>query len=181
MRKFLLLAIVTLSALLLLGGYRLTALSAAKANFFMTPEYKNVEKIQEGHDIFYLFKRDKKEIYQTVLVQKNAFLYKRVYATGISSTNDSLETIGGMSYRLNHEGTLFVVLSHDENVSYITINSKQGIIKKSIEHSKLVSFYIPYAQQIDLLEAVAYDKNDRPIYYYGYDDADNLRWNRVDE
>ncbi|WP_141903999.1 hypothetical protein [Lysinibacillus sp. Y5S-8] len=86
-----------------------------------------------------------------------------------------------MSYRLHHEGTLFVVLSHDENVSYITINSKQGIIKKSIEHSKLVSFYIPYAQQIDLLEAVAYDKNDRPIYYYGYDDADNLRWNRVDE
>lgn len=181
MKKALLLIIVIVSVLLFLSGYRPTALSAAKANFFMTPECKNVEKIQEGHDIFYLFKSDKKEIYQTVLVQKKVFLYKRVYATGISSTNDSLETIGGMSYRLNHEGTLFVVLSHDENVSYITINSKQGIIKKSIEHSKLVSFYIPYAQQIDLLEAVAYDKNDRPIYYYGYDDDDNLRWNRVDE
>ncbi|WP_338653319.1 hypothetical protein [Lysinibacillus sp. Y5S-8] len=76
MRKFLLLAIVTLSALLLLGGYRLTALSAVKANFFMTPEYKIVEKIQEENDIFYLFKSDKKEIYQTVLVQKTYFYIK---------------------------------------------------------------------------------------------------------
>jgi len=93
MKKILLLIIVILSVLLFLSGYRLTASSAAKANFFMTPEYKNVEKIQEGNDIFYLFKSDKKEIYQTVLVQKNVLLYKRVYATSIASTNDSLETI----------------------------------------------------------------------------------------
>lgn len=128
MKKILLLIIFIVSVLLFLSGYRLTALSAAKANFFMTPEYKNVEKIQEGHDIFICLRVIKRNL-SNCFGTKNAFLYKRVYATSISSTNDSLETIGGMSYRLNHEGTLFVVLSHDENVSYITINSKQGIIK----------------------------------------------------
>lgn len=76
MRKLLLLAIVTLSALLLLGGYRLTALSAAKANFFMTPEYKNVEKIQEGHDIFICLSVIKKKSIKLFWYKKTHFYIK---------------------------------------------------------------------------------------------------------
>ncbi|MCA1060098.1 hypothetical protein LCL96_14260 [Rossellomorea aquimaris] len=55
--------------------------------------------------------------------------------------------------------------------------------RKAVEEGQRVSFLFPYSQQVDQLDAKAFDESGQELYYYGYpkeavnifDDKD-LKW-----
>ncbi|WP_097074064.1 hypothetical protein [Ureibacillus xyleni] len=172
------LLLIACGAFYFLEGYRFTPFAAAKANGFVTDDYELVEKIEED-SIFYLFKSDEKQEYRTVHVKQNAQTYYSYASTFIPYGEDNLQTIGGMSIRYEDEkATLFVLLSKDEAIDSIVVHTEFGDEKKKILKDKPLYFLFPYSQQIDHINATAFDKNGNELYYYK-DVDQNLKWQEI--
>lgn len=165
------------------SGYRFTPLAAAKANSFVTREYEVIGEYKNDSSIFYLFKNDDKQEYRTVYVNQSNFIYRSTASTTFPYSQDSLQTIGGMSIQYKEEkATLFVVHSMDEKIDSIKLDSEFGIEKKVISKGEIAYFLLPYSKQIDQLNAIALDENGDKLYYYGYKKGslNNLKWIRVE-
>ncbi|WP_342440549.1 hypothetical protein MHB65_12630 [Lysinibacillus sp. FSL K6-0075] len=177
-------------ALLLIGvvififsGYRLTPLSPGKANPFVTNDYELVDKYEMDSSSFYLFKSDAKKEYITVDVNQKNFIYRSSASTSIPYSNDLLQTIGGFSIRYEDKGaTLFVVLSNDEKVTSIGIQTGNKDEIKNITKGETIHFLLPFSKQIDQLNAIAYDKEGNALYYYGWNEGNiksDLKWHKL--
>ena len=165
------------------SGYRLTPLSAAKANPFVTNDFEFVDKYENDSSSFYLFKSDAKKEYMTVHVNKKRFIYHSNTSTSIPYSTDLLQTIGGMSIRYeNKEATLFVVLSKDEKVTSIGIETEYSDERKNVTKGEPIYFLLPYSKQIDQLNAIANDKDGNELYYYGWNEGNilrDLKWHKI--
>lgn len=166
------------------SGYRLTPLSAGKANPFVTNDYELVDKYEIDSNSFYLFKSDDKKEYITVDVNRKNFIYRSNTSTSIPYSNDLLQTIGGLSIRYEDKGvTLFVVLSNDDKINSIGIKTENNDEMKNITKGEPIYFLLPFSKQIDQLNATAYDKAGNELYYYGWNEGNNksnLKWHRIE-
>ncbi|MFJ7954339.1 hypothetical protein ACIQZG_22815 [Lysinibacillus sp. NPDC096418] len=166
------------------GGYRFTPLAAAKANSFVTKDYELIGEYKNDTSIFYLFKNDGQQHYRTVYVNQNNLIYRSNYSNIFPYSNDDLQTIGGMSIQDENEAaTVLIIHSLDENVASIRLESDFGIETKEILKDEIAYFLLPFAKQIDQLNAVALDKNGNKLYYYGYESNNsfnNLKWYKIE-
>lgn len=171
-------------------GYRFTPLSAAKAHSFVTKDDQLIGEFMDDSSIFYLFQNEKDQQFRTVYVQKRLFTYVSNTSTYTSYSEDPIQTIGGMSiYNKANSATLFVVRSKDENTSSIVITTKNHTEKKPITKDGIVHFLVPYSVPLAELYPVAFNKNDQPIYYFGYEKNNatenshvilaNLKWHKI--
>ncbi|WP_409368520.1 hypothetical protein [Lysinibacillus sp. 38-6] len=172
-----------LIVVVIFNGYRLTPLSAAKANPFVTNDYELVDKYHIDSSSFYLFKSEAKKEYITVDVNQKNFMYRSSTSTSIPYSSDLLQTIGGFSIRYDDkEVTLFVVLSNDEEVTSIGIQTGNKDEIKNITKGETIHFLLPFSKQIDQLNAKAFDKEGNALYYYGWNEGhikSNLKWHKL--
>jgi hypothetical protein len=186
--RFVLPLLIIILLMYMVTGFKFTALSAAKSNPHITKDYEVVEKYDAGKSVIYLFKSNDKKQYRTVLSEKSGFLYRSSSTTYIPYSKDSLQTVGGMSYRTDENAfTLLSVISFDDDVAYIEAGSEQDLHREDIDKGELISFLFPFSKQIDLLNASAFNKNGKKLYYYGYPKGTNsfnsndLKWHKVNE
>jgi hypothetical protein len=147
-----------------------------------------VEKYDAGTYVIYLFKSNDKKLYRTVLAEKSGLLYRSSSSTYIPYSNDSLQTVGGMSYRTDKKAfTLLSVISFDDDVAYLEAGAEQDLQRVEIIKGEHISFLFLFSKQIDLLNASAFNKNGKKLYYYGYPkgttsfNSNDLKWHKVYE
>ncbi len=158
-----------------LSAYRFTPESAALSNPSLTDDFEYVDQHGIGEAEVLLFKSDVKEEYMTVLAEKSGFLYRSKYSTYTPYTSDPLQLIGGMS--VTSEGnalTYLSVLSNDEKVSYIEAGVEPHVERREVSDGERVTFLFPFSEQIDKLNATAFDEKGEKLYYFGYPKGTNM-------
>ena len=179
--------VVIVLLLLISGGYRFTALSAAKSNTFISNDAELMGQYDIGSSVLFLFKSDEEERYQTVLSEKSAVFYRSSSSAYIPYSSDKIHTVGGMSVTTrNDEATLLSVISYDEEVAYIEAGVEPNVERKEIKKGERISFLFPFSEQIDFLYPAAFNNDGKKLYYYGYPKdtniirSDDLKWHKID-
>lgn len=184
--KFVLSLLIVAIFIFLISGYRLTALSAAKSNDFLLKDAELMEQYHTGSSVIFLFKSDKKEIYQTVLSEKSGLFYRSSASTNIPYSSDTIQTVGGISFTTkNDAATMLSVISYDEEVAYIDAGIEPNIERMEIKKGERISFLFPFSEQIDFLYPTALNKDGKKLYYFGYPKDTNvfkseeLKWHKI--
>jgi hypothetical protein len=180
--------LISIFLMFMVTGFKFTALSAAKSNPHITKDFEVVGKYVTGTCVIYLFKSNDKKMYRTVLSEKSGLLYRSSSSTYIPYSKESLQTVGGMSYRTDEKAfTLLSVISFDDDVAYIEVGAEQDIQREEINKGEIISFLFPFSKQIDMLNASAFNKNGKKLYYYGYPkgansfNSNDLKWHKANE
>ena len=179
--------VVIVLLFLISGGYRFTALSAAKSNTFISKDAELMGQYDMGSSVLFLFKSDEEERYQTVLSEKLGVFYRSSSSTYIPYSSDKIQTVGGMSVTTsNDEATFLSVISYDEEVAYIEAGVEPNMERKEIKKGERISFLFPFSEQIDFLYPAAFNNDGKKLYYYGYPKdttiirSDDLKWHKID-
>jgi hypothetical protein len=187
-RKEVIPILVVIILILIITGYRFTALSAAKSNSFVSRDFEVIEKYDTGSSVIFLFKSDEKELFLTVLSEKSGLFYRSNLSTYIPYSSDTLQTVGGLSFTTNSEAFSFIsIQSYDDEVAYIEAGEDSNLERKEINKGERIYFLFPFSKQIDFLNATAFNKDGKKLYYYGYPKETNiingmdLNWHKVDE
>jgi hypothetical protein len=167
-------------------GYRFTPLSAAKSHGFLQKDAELIERYDAGQSVILLFKSDQEEIYQAVLSKKSGPLYRGIASTDIPFSSDEVQTVGGMSFEDKREAaTLLSVVSQDEEVAYIEAGIEPDIERREVKKGERISFLFPFGVQLDHLYPMAFDKDGKELYYFGYPKGENIlksedyKWHRT--
>ena len=186
--KFIIPVLIVIMLIYFLGGYRFTALSAAKSNVYLPKDAQLMEQYDSDSSVIFLFKSDKEKMYRTVLAEKKAFFYQSRLSTYIPYNSDEIQTVGGISYTTkNNMASLLSVISYDEEVAYIEAGIEPYRESKEIKKGELTTFLFSTNNQIDQLHAVATNKEGEALYYYGYPKNaptinlnKDLKWYKID-
>lgn len=169
-----------------ISGYRFTALNAAKSNPLLSKDAKLMEKHNIGSSDIFLFKSDKKQLYQTVLSEKSKVFFRSSALTYIPYSSDPLQTVGGMSVTNKSNAFTFVsIKSNDGKVAYLEAGKGPNLVRKEIRKGERVSFIFQFSKQIDNLNLTAFDQDGNKLYYYGYPKDTNifktedLKWHKI--
>ncbi|MBB4826243.1 hypothetical protein HNO89_003502 [Sporosarcina luteola] len=182
-REYIITIIVILSVIYYVSGYRLTPLAAAHSNDKELKSAKLIDVFEDPNGKYYLFQNNKKEEYRTVRVARRLFGYTSNASTWVATSQDKVQTIGGMSFKDDKwQGTLFIVKNDDTDVDSIQIETDNEIVQKKVTQGDIVHFQLPYAKQIDHLNAKALNDKGEEIYYYGYESSyelNEIKWRPV--
>jgi hypothetical protein len=171
----------------LLSNYRFTPESAAQSNSSLTDDFEYVDQTGIGEARVLLFKSDVKEEYRTVLAEKSGLLYRSNYSTYTPYTSDPLQLVGGMSVTTEENALTYLsVISNDDNVAYIQAGVEPHIERREVSKGERITFLFPFSEQIDKLNATAFDGNGKKLYYFGYPKGTNMfrqedfRWHKYE-
>jgi hypothetical protein len=82
--------------------------------------------------------------------------------------------------------TYLCVLSTDENVAYIEAGVEPHVERREVSKGERITFLFQFSEQIDKLNATAFDENGKKLYYFGYPKDTNLfrqedfRWHKYE-
>ncbi len=185
--KLLIPLLIVIVMIFFISGYRLTALSAAKSNSFLSKDAELMEKYDTGSSVIFLFKNDKEEIYQTVHSEKSGVLFRSSASTYIPYNSDKIQTVGGISVTTKNDATtLLSVISYDEEIAYIETGVEPNIERKAISEGERISFLFPFSEQIDFLYPTAFNKDGKRLYHYGYPkdtnvfNGEDFKWHKIE-
>ncbi len=171
-----------------IGGYRFTALSAAKSHSFLSKNAELMEQYETDSSVISLFRNNEEQTYQTVLSEKSGMFFRGSVSTNIPYSSDKVQTVGGISATTENDAvTLLSVISYDEDVAYIEAGVEPNLERKAISKGERISFLFPFNEQLDLLNPTAFNKEGKKIYYYGYPKNTNVfriedyKWHKIDE
>ncbi|ALC85335.1 hypothetical protein AM499_05540 [Bacillus sp. FJAT-22090] len=160
--------LIVIIVLFIISGYRFTALSAAKGNSILSKDAELVEEYDIGKSTIFLFKSNNEEIFQTVLSEKFGLLHRSSVSTNVPFNADEIQTVGGFSFTgKNDAATLLSVISNDNEVVYIEAGVDPYIERKVIKKGERISFLFSFSKQLDSLNATAFNKEGKALYYYG--------------
>jgi hypothetical protein len=170
-----------------LSNYRFTPESAALSNPALTDDFEYVDQHGIGEADVLLFKSDVKEEYRTVLAEKSGLLYRSNYSTYTPYTSDPLQLVGGVSVTTKKNALTYLsVISNDENVAYIEAGVEPHVERREVSKGERITFLFPFSEQIDKLNATAFDENGKKLYYFGYPKGTNMfrqedfRWHKYE-
>ncbi|MBT2637599.1 hypothetical protein [Bacillus sp. ISL-39] len=171
-----------------IGGYRYTALSAAKSHSFLSKDAELMEQYETDSSVISLFRNNEEQIYQTVLSEKSGVFFRGSVSTNIPYSSDKVQTVGGISATTENDAvTLLSVISYDEDVAYIEAGVEPNVERKAISKGERISFLFPFSEQLDFLYPTAFNKDGKKLYYYGYPQDTNVfksedyKWHKIDE
>ncbi|MFJ7973658.1 hypothetical protein [Psychrobacillus sp. NPDC096389] len=179
--------LIIIIVLFIFNGYRFTALSAAKGNPLLSKDAELVEAYDTGKSTIFLFKNDNEEIFQTVLTEKYGFLFRSSASTIVPFSADMIQTVGGFSFTgENDAATLLSVISNTEEVAYIEVGVDTDLERKAIRKGERISFLFPFSEQVDFLNATAFNHEGEALYYYGLAEnvsqvhiPEDLKWHKI--
>jgi hypothetical protein len=171
-----------------IGGYRFTALSAAKSHSFLSKDAELMEQYETDSSVISLFRNNEEQIYQTVLSEKSGVFFRGSVSTNIPYSSDKVQTVGGISATTENDAvTLLSVISYDEDVAYIEAGVEPYVERKAISKGERITFLFPFNEQLDFLNPTAFNKDGKKLYYYGYPKDTNVfksedyKWHKIDE
>ncbi|UYZ22893.1 hypothetical protein [Mesobacillus jeotgali] len=171
-----------------IGGYRFTALSAAKSLSFLSKNAELMEQYETDSSVISLFRNNEEQVYQTVLSEKSGVFFRGSVSTNISYSSDKVQTVGGISASTENDAvTLLSVISYDEDVAYIEAGVEPNVERKAISKGERISFLFPFNEQLDFLNPTAFNKEGKKLYYYGYPKntivfkIEDYKWHKIDE
>ncbi|MFJ5770120.1 hypothetical protein [Psychrobacillus sp. NPDC093180] len=181
--------LVIIIVLFIFSGYRFTALSAAKGNSFLSKDAELVEAYDTGKSTLFLFKNDNEEIFQTVLSEKHGLLHRSRVSTNVPISADGIQTVSGFSFTGEDEAaTLLSVISNDKEVAYIEAGVEPDIERKAIQKGERISFLFSFSEQVEFLNATAFNDEGKALYYYGLSKnvsqvhiPEDLKWHKIDD
>jgi len=186
--KKLILIIPFLFIIVFIGGYRFTALSAAKSHSFLSKDAELMEQYETASSVISLFRNNEEQIYQTVLSEKSGVFFRGSVSTNIPYSSDKVRTVGGISATTENDAvTLLSIISYDEDVAYIEAGVEPNVERKAISKGERISFLFPFNEQLDFLNPTAFNKDGKKLYYYGYPKDTNVfksedyKWHKIDE
>ncbi|AST91896.1 MULTISPECIES: hypothetical protein [Sutcliffiella] len=173
---------------LFFSGYRITPLSAANAFPLLPKDAELVEEMKISTTPIFVYKSEEENQYVSVTSEKNGVFYRSTQSTFVPIRTDSLQTVGLMNFRnKDGEGTYFSVLSTDEEVFYIEVGIDPDVIRKEIRAGESVSFYLSSFEVINFLYPTAYNKDGKPLFYYGIPKnaptytPEDIKWHEIIE
>lgn len=185
--KYSVLVILILGLYLFFGGYRFTPRQAANAYNLLEKEAEEISEVDVGWGYVYIY-RVSEDDFMTVLTTRKGFLWRAPVSTQtnvIKDKNDKIRTIGWMSYTNNNKekATVLVIENKDEQV--FSIDAGQEAIdrtKKNVSNEDMAIFAWDEALFLKDINPVAYSKDNREVYRYGYPqetttfNGEDLRW-----
>ncbi|WP_044338973.1 hypothetical protein [Rossellomorea aquimaris] len=171
----------------MLSNYRFTPESAALSNPALTDDFEYVDQHGLGEAEVLLFKSDEKEEYMTVLAEKSGLLYRSNSSTYTPYTSDPLQLVGGMSLATEENALTYLsVISNDDKVAYIEAGVEPHVERRGVSVGERVSLLFPFSENINKLNATAFDQNGKKLYYLGYPKGTNMfrqedfRWHKYE-
>jgi len=178
--------IILILVVLIASGYRLSAISAAKAHSFLDKNSVLVSEVSTNSGNVYIYKVS--NYYLTIKPERNGFLWRApisVTTKDVNDKEDKVRTIGWMSTtKKNGPVTVVVVEVKDNEVAYIEAGLKSDRIKKEVNLNEYVVFVWETSFFNKDIQPVALDKNGKVLYKYGnlidnHTDTRETRWRKV--
>ena len=146
-----------------------------------------MEEYDVGKSTIYLFKSNNEEIFQTVLTEKYGLLHRSRVSTSVPINADEIQTVSGFSFTGEDDAaTLLSVISNDNEVVYIEAGIDPYIERKAIKKGERISFLFSFSEQVELLNATAFNKEGKALYYYGFPKnvslvhiPEDLKWHKI--
>lgn len=164
--------------LLIISGYRLTGIQAAKAHFAVGRDVQLLGQVQYDWGSIYILNTPKG--YRTAISERYGFLWRTQDATYMFENSDLIKTVGGVS--VLERATVYAVEVTDEKVSYIEIGPQPDRIRKYSGDGNPIIFSWDKSISWNDFNGIAYSKEGVPIYEYKYPRDTNfikhedLRW-----
>lgn len=170
--------IVSLISFLGILGMRVTPLGALKASPFIKDIIEVLEDIDvQGGKVYIV---DTTESFQTVYVDQYGPFWVRqcsFHTEKEQVKNDSLKMIGTMSYSKNAQEQiqLLGIWNEDLEVETIQITRADGVGYTQLAPiNELILFQWDKVENLSSTSILARDKEENPIYYYGYPEGTNI-------
>jgi len=155
------------------SGYRFSPKQAADSHAFayLEKEAPVVSEVDVGWGHVYVYKCS--DYHLTVMAIKNGFLWRAPASVSTKYTNDkndSIRTIGWMSYTNNEKekATILVIENQDEDVAFIEAGKEFERNIKNAGKGEIVTFVWNEALFQQDIKPVALSKDSRELYRYGY-------------
>lgn len=175
------LLILAAASILLISGFRLTSMQAARTSFGLNSTSQYVDEVDYKNGKVYLFKNA--DSYQSIVTERTLFLWKSSANIVTNQNSDKVRLIGWCS--LNESGggvTVIHVESFDKSVRYIEMGKSNLRIRKYVTDQKPLVFFWNTGLAWNDLNGIAYSQNNKPLYQLGYQIINNtidpklLRW-----
>lgn len=152
-------------------GYRINPLAAAKANAFIDNDMSLIDELHIDWADIYFFYDNKDNMYRTAISEKKLFFYVSHNSVWLyNHKEDLVRTIGSMSYT-NDKGKSIIALlieSMDNDVDYIEAKLDNEVVRTKVMTRKPIILSFGNSNRINELELIAYNNDDKGLYYYGY-------------
>ncbi|WP_042202228.1 hypothetical protein [Paenibacillus camerounensis] len=168
-----------------LSGYRLTGLSAARANSFVPKDSVLLDTVDYSWGSIYIFDSPEKPV-SAISTKTLGLMWSSRLSAYHYHSDDPVQTIGGVSYGdSGEEATVLSVLINDPEVSYIEAGPEGNRTKKEARIGEPLTFSWDEAFQLDRLSPQAFNNNGELLYEYKYPvqtiiDPSKLKWYPVD-
>jgi hypothetical protein len=165
-----------------LGGYKLDALSAARANSFVPKDSVLLDEVDYPWGTVFIFDSPEKPI--TVISFKSfGFLWVSRMSTYYFHNDDPIKTIGGVSYSddKGRATTVISVLLNDPQISYLDIGPEGSRIRKKATLNVPITFSWNKSFPWNDFNAKAFNEDGKVLYEYRYAKSnyirtENLKW-----
>lgn len=164
------------------GGYKLNALSAARANPFVPKDSVLLDKVNYSWGKVFIFDSSDKPV--TAISYKHlGFLWVSTMSTYSFHNDDSIKTIGGIIYSddKGRAATVLSVLSNEPAISYLEVGPEGNRLRKKAVLNEPITFYWDQAIPWNDYNAKAFNENGKILYEYRYPEtnyfrSEDLKW-----
>ncbi len=169
-------------------GYRFNPKQAADSHAFLEKGSKAISEVDVGWGRAYIYKTS--DYYLTVMAIKSGFLWRApvsINTKNIDDKNDSIKTIGWMSYTNNEKekATILVIENQSEDIVFIEAGKEFERYKRNVVKGDLVTFVWNEALFQHDINPIAFSKEGRELYRYRYPLGTNqfreqdLKWHNI--
>lgn len=169
-----------------MGGYRFDALSAARANSFVSKDSILIDEVDYSWGRFYIFDSPEKKPVTVITLKSYRYLWSSRIVINHDHRDDRIITIGGGTLN-NPDATVISIIVDDPDVSYLEVGPESNRVKREVDLGKPMTFSWDIPVQLNFLYPKAFNKSGELLYEYRYPTnthyirQEDLRWYSVKE
>lgn len=171
-------------------GYRLSPLSASRANPGIEKNFILLDDINLEWANVYFYHDKENDMYYTTISEKKIFMYiSRSSVWLYGNSGNPIRTIGSMSYT-NGKGKsakLLMIDSDDKNIDSIIVRNEYKVLETKINIDKPEIILLDDFKNSNQFDVIAVDSNGIELYYYGYPKDTNVsrtedyKWHTIEK
>jgi len=159
-----------------LGGYKLDALGAARANSFVPKDSVLLDEVDYPWGKVLIFDSSEKPI-TAISFKSFGLLWISRTSTYYFHNDDPIKTIGGVIYSddKGRAATVLSVLLNDPQISYLEAGPDGNRFRKKAELNVPITFYWDKSFPWNDFNAKAFNENGKVLYEYRYPETNYIR------
>lgn len=168
--------LLLLITLFFLDGYKLDALSAARANSFVPKDSVLLDEVDYPWGKVLIFDSTEKPI-TAISFKSFRFLWVSRMSTYYFHNDDPIKTIGGLIYSddKGRAATVLSVLLNDPQISYFEVGPNGSRLRKKAELNVPITFSWDKSFPWNDFNAKAFNENGKVLYEYRYPETNYIR------